>query len=219
MKSENIKPWERLSKKQQLTVLRTITHIGALLPLVLLYIDYYTYNLGADEIDAAILRTGKPALYLLVISLAITPLRILFGWKLLTPLRKPLGLYAFMYVALHLGIFVWLDYGLQIELAWNEIVSRRYALVGFASFLILLPLALTSTKWAQRKLGKKWKKLHQWVYLAGILAVIHYIWLVKNDYTEPFIFAAVLAFLLIIRFDWIKERITNWRKSASKKRA
>lgn len=212
MNIENIKPWERLSKKQQLTVLRYITHIGALLPLVLLYIDYYTYNLGADEINAAILRTGKPALWLLVLSLAITPLRILFGWKLLLPLRKPLGLYAFMYVCLHLGIFVWLDYGLMLELAWAEIVLRRYALVGFVSFLILVPLALTSTKWAQRKLGKKWKKLHQFVYLAAILAVIHYIWLVKNDYTEPFLFAGALAFLLILRFDWIKDRITMWRK-------
>ncbi len=206
MASLNIQQITGLNKKQQLTILRVIIHIGSLIPLLLLYYDYYTYNLGADEIRAAILRTGKPALWLLVLSLAITPLKTLFGWKLLLPLRKPLGLYAFLYVALHLTIFVWIDYGLQMQLAWAEIVARRYALAGFASFLVLLPLALTSTKWAQRKLGKNWKKLHRLVYGAAVLAVVHYLWLVKNSYTQPLIVAGVLAALLLLRVASVK----NW---------
>ncbi|MDJ0753720.1 MAG: protein-methionine-sulfoxide reductase heme-binding subunit MsrQ [Ardenticatenaceae bacterium] len=202
----------KLNKKQQLLALRIITHVGALIPLIWLYIDYYTYNLGADEIRAAILRTGKPALVLLVISLAITPLNTLFGWKILLPLRKPLGLYSFMYVALHLSIFAIIDYGLQLQVVWEEIVLRRYALAGFFAFLILLPLALTSTKWAQRKLGKRWKKLHRWVYLAGLLAVIHYIWLVKQNYQEPLIYAAILISLLALRIPSIKKAVASWRR-------
>lgn len=202
----------KLNKKQQLLTLRIITHVGALIPLIWLYSDYFFYRLGADEIREAILRTGKPALVLLVISLAITPLNTLFGWKILLPLRKPLGLYSFMYVAIHLSIFAIIDYGLQLQVVWEEIVLRRYALAGFFAFLILLPLALTSTKWAQRKLGKRWKKLHRWVYLAGLLAVIHYIWLVKQNYQEPLIYAAILISLLALRIPSIKKAVASWRR-------
>lgn len=205
-----------MSKKDQLFWLKVITHIGALIPLVWLYIDYYTYNLGADEIRTAILRTGYPAIWLLVLSLVITPLNIMFGWSILLPLRKPLGLYSFMYVAIHLAIFAVIDFGLNLGIVWDEIVTRRYALVGFASFLILLPLALTSTKWAMRKLGKRWKALHKAVYIAAILGVVHWIWLSKNNYTEPYTFAAVLGIMLVIRFDAIKSRIVAFRKERTK---
>lgn len=201
-----------LNKKQQLTGLRLITHIGALLPLLLLYIDYYTYNLGADEIRAAILRTGKPALILLVLSLAVTPLAVVTGWNIIRPLRKPLGLYAFLYVSLHLSIFAIIDYGFDLRTVWQEIILRRYALVGFAAFLILVPLALTSTKWAQRKMGKNWKKLHQLVYLAAVLAIIHYIWLVKGDLGDPLLYAGILTILLGMRLGPIRDKITKWRK-------
>ncbi|MEM7798636.1 MAG: protein-methionine-sulfoxide reductase heme-binding subunit MsrQ [Chloroflexota bacterium] len=206
----------KLSRKQQIFYLKVITHIAALIPLVWLYFDFYTYNLGSDEIRAALFRTGKPALWLLVISLAITPLNLLFGWKPILPLRKPLGLYAFMYVMLHFIIFAfgfgYVSREFVPALVWEEIVFRRYALVGFASFLILIPLAATSTKWAMRKLGKNWRKLHRWVYLAAILAVVHYFWLIKNDYTQPAIIAAILAFFLILRIDVIKTWVRNQRK-------
>ncbi|MEM8858991.1 MAG: protein-methionine-sulfoxide reductase heme-binding subunit MsrQ [Chloroflexota bacterium] len=206
-----------MNKKQQLFWLKVITHVGSMIPLVWLYIDYYTYNLGSDEIRAAILRTGYPAIWLLVLSLVITPLNIVFGWSVLLPLRKPLGLYSFMYVSLHLAIFAVIDFGGDVPVVWDEIVNRRYALVGFASFIILVPLALTSTKWAMRKLGgKRWKWLHKGAYIAAILGVIHWIWLSKSDYTEPFTFAAVLAILLIVRFETIKKRIMTFRKERAK---
>ncbi len=206
-----------LSQKQKLQIVKIITHIGALLPLILLYIDYYTYNLGSDEIRAAILRTGKPALILLILSLACTPLNYAFGWKLLLPLRKPLGLYGFLYVVVHLAIFVGIDYGSDIVLAWEEIVRRRYALVGFASFLILIPLAATSTKWAMRKLGKRWKTLHRTAYLAAILGAVHYLWLIKQNYTEPLIYAAILAIFLVMRYEPIKKKTIELRKSVKKR--
>lgn len=206
----------KLSKKQQLQALKVITHVGALYPLLKLYYNYYTYNLGVEEVNAAILATGYPAIVLLVLSLAITPLNTVFGWSILGPLKKILGLYAFMYVALHLTIFVVLDYGLDWGAFITEITTRWYAIVGFLSFLILLPLAITSNKWAQRKLGKRWKTLHRSVYLAGILGVVHYILQARNDYTLPFTYAALLAVFLILRFDVIKSRIVSFRKERAK---
>ena len=206
-----------MSKKQQLNWYKAVTHIGALFPLVWLYIDYYTYNLGVEEINAAILRTGFPAVILLVLSLAITPLNILFGWSILGPLRKPLGLYAFLYAALHLSIFVVLDYGLEWSAIITEITSRWYATVGFASLLIMLPLAITSNKWSMRKLGKRWKSLHRWVYLSAILALVHYILQARNDYNWPFALVAILTFFLIVRIEPVKARIIKFRKDRAKR--
>ena len=205
-----------ISKKQQLQGLKVIANIGSLIPLIWLYIDYYTYNLGVEEVNAAILRTGYPAVFLLVLSLAITPLNILFGWSILGPLKKIFGLYAFMYASLHLLIFAALDYGLEWSAIITEITSRWYATVGFASLLIMLPLAMTSTKWAMRKLGKRWKTLHKGVYVSAILAVYHYILQARNDYTYPATFAVVLAVFLLLRFEVIKSRIVAYRKERAK---
>jgi sulfoxide reductase heme-binding subunit YedZ len=205
----------KFSKKQQLQLLRIVTHIGALLPLLLLIIDFYTNDLGADPIRELTFRTGKPAIILLILSLACTPLSIV-GWKIILPLRKPLGLYSFMYVCFHLGIFVFSYgyFGQAIEwlYVWQEATQRRYAVVGLLAFLILLPLALTSTNWAMRKLGKNWKRLHRLVYVAAVLAVVHYFWLIKGDYGQPILFAVILGLLFLIRTPPVKERLTNWRK-------
>lgn len=206
----------RISKKTQQRILKLIAHIGALLPLVLLIWDFYQGQLGADPIREITLRTGKAAITLLVLSLAVTPAKIWFGWKQIHPLRKILGLYAFLYVALHLLIFVWLDYGLDLDLIYEAIFEKQYALVGFGAFLILLPLAITSTHWAMRKMGKNWTSLHRWVYLAGILAVLHYILLVKNAYTSPLLYAAVLTVLLLSRIKPVKQAILRYRRRLEK---
>jgi sulfoxide reductase heme-binding subunit YedZ len=207
----------RISKKTQQRTLKIIAHIGSLLPLLLLIWDFNQGQLGADPIREITLRTGKAAITLLVLSLAITPLKIWFGWKQLHPLRKILGLYAFLYVALHLLIFVWLDYGLDLELIVEAIFEKQYALVGFIAFLILLPLAITSTRWAMRKMGKNWTRLHRWVYMAGILAVLHYILLVKNAYTSPFLYGTVLALLLLSRIKPVKQAILKFRRKVEKR--
>ena len=205
-----------LNRKQKAQLIRVAGHIGALIPLALLIYDYYFGLFSVDFIREMTLRTGKSAIVLLILSLAITPLNTLFGWKQLRSLRRIFGLYAFMYVAIHLAIFVYLDYGLSWPLIQEAIFEKRYALVGFAAFLILLLLAATSTRWSMKKLGKKWTMLHKWVYLAGILAVLHYILLVKNAYTQPFIFAVILGVLLTLRIgsvkQWVIRQRRNWGK-------
>ncbi|MFN8455626.1 MAG: protein-methionine-sulfoxide reductase heme-binding subunit MsrQ [Anaerolineae bacterium] len=194
-----------------------MTHLGALFPLAWLLWDYFTDGLTVNPIQDITFRTGKPALILLVLSLACTPVNILFGWRSVLPLRKPLGLYGVMYVSLHFLTFVGLDYGFDWGLLYGAIFEKRYALVGFAAFLILLPLALTSTQGWMRRLGKNWKRLHRWVYLAGLLAVVHYVWLVKSDIREPLVYGAIVAALLLLRLPFIRKPITTWRNRFTRK--
>lgn len=206
-------------RKLQTQLLRIAGHVGALIPLALLLFDWQTDGFGPDPVREITLRTGKAAIILLVASLAVTPLKLIFGWNQLHPLRRNLGLYAFGYVSLHLLTFVWLDYGLSWALIQEAIFEKWYALVGFGAFLILLPLALTSSQWSMKKLGKRWTKLHKWVYVAGILAALHYILLVKNTYTQPFIFASILAVLLLVRLAPIKQQVIRWRRNLKRKKS
>src|SRR5262245_14108774 len=162
--------------------LRVAIHIGAWIPLAVLIWDFMHNQLTVNPIQEATYRTGKTALILLLLALACTPLNTLLGLKQVLPLRRPLGLYAFMYVCIHLVIFAIIDYGLDVDLIKEAIVEKRYVLVGFTAFLLLVPLAITSTKGWMRRLGKRWKKLHRLVYLVASLAVIHFVWLVKADY-------------------------------------
>ena len=141
--------------------IRDSYHAVGLFPLAWLLFDYWFGLLGPEPIRAMILRTGKAAIILLTLSLVCTPAGYLFRWRDATTVRRPLGLYAFMYVCLHLLIFIGLDYAFILPLVVEEIVERRYALVGFAAFLLLVPLAVTSTKGWQKRLGKRWKVLHK----------------------------------------------------------
>jgi len=170
----------KLDTKTTARLLSIATHVGALIPLALLLWDYWLYQFGADPIREITLRTGKPALILLGLSLACTPLNIIFGWKHLIPLRKWLGLYAFLYASLHALTFVWLDYGLDPGLIVEAVFQKPYALAGFSTFILLVSLAVTSNRWSMRKLGKRWKRVHKLAYLAGVLAGVHFLWLVKN---------------------------------------
>ena len=188
------------------------THVGALIPLASILWDYWFYQLSADPIREVTLRTGKSALILLGLSLACTPLNIVFGWKQLIPLRKPLGLYAFLYATLHALTFVWLDYGLDLGLIREAIFQKPFALAGFATFLLLLPLALTSNRWSRRKLGKRWNRLHKLAYVAGVLGGVHFLWLVKNAYTRPLLYGALLSVLLLTRVRPVKEKIIHSRR-------
>jgi sulfoxide reductase heme-binding subunit YedZ len=195
------------------------THLGALIPLVLLIWDYSQNQLTVNPIQEATFRTGKTALILLVLSLAATPLNIVFGLKKLLPLRKPLGLYAFLYVSLHFLIFVWIDYGLNLKFLQEGLLEKRYALVGLAAFTLLIPLALTSTQGWMRRLGKNWKRLHRLVYLVGVLAVIHFVWLVKSDVREPLAYGAAVLLLLLIRWPTLRRAISNARSRVKQRRS
>ena len=193
-------------KQFKMTPLQIAAHIAALIPLVLLLCDFWQGNLGPDVIREATLRTGKTALVLLIASLACTPINILFGYKPVLMLRRPLGLYSFMYASIHFAIFIGVDYFFNIELIWEALFEKRFALVGLATGTILLALALTSTLGWQRRLKKNWKRLHRFVYLAGILAVLHFIWLVKQGVWEPYVWAGVVLLLLALRYKPIKLR-------------
>lgn len=188
---------------------RGVTHILALLPLVLLIWDGTHDQLTANPIQEITARTGKTALITLVLSLACTPLNTLFGIRQVLPLRRPLGLYAFMYAGLHLLTFTVLDYGLDARLIWDTIAEKRYVLVGFSAFMLLLPLALTSTRWSMRRLGKRWKALHRLVYVAAPLAVLHFLWLVKADIREPLLYGALVAGLLALRVPGVRRRLST----------
>jgi sulfoxide reductase heme-binding subunit YedZ len=201
------------SGKQPL--IQIATHVGALIPLAILIYDYFTNNLTFNPIQEATLRTGKTALVLLVLSLACTPIYTVFKWRPAINIRRPLGVYTTVYVIIHLLIFVWLDYGLVWTYIYEAIFEKRFALVGFAAFLILLPMAITSTKGWQKRLGKRWKSLHKWVYLAGVLAVIHYVWLVKSDIREPLVYGAIVGILLILRIPAVKKKVSGSFKGIS----
>ena len=203
-------------KRFKMTPLQIAAHIAALIPLVWLLWDFWQGNLGPDIIRAATLRTGKAALVLLVASLACTPINLIFGYKPVLKLRRPLGLYSFMYASIHFAIFIGLDYGFNFSLLPDALLEKRYALVGLATGSILLALALTSTVGWQRRLKKNWKRLHKFVYLAGILAVIHFIWLVKQGVLEPWIWALGVGLILVVRIPRIKKIAINFRKSLPK---
>jgi sulfoxide reductase heme-binding subunit YedZ len=177
--------------------LRILTHVGALTPLAWLLWDFWFDNLTVNPIQDITFRTGKPALILLVLSLACTPVSTVFGFKQVLPLRKPLGLYAFMYVCLHFLTFIGLDYGFDLGLLYEAIFEKRYALVGFAAFLILLPLAITSTQGWMRRLGKNWKRLHR---------------------REPLLYGAAVGLLLILRLPALRRPIANFRSRFKKPR-
>jgi sulfoxide reductase heme-binding subunit YedZ len=193
------------------TKFQIAVHFVSLIPLAWLIWDYFNNNLTANPIQAVTFRTGDAAIRLLVASLACTPINTIFGFNEALKVRRPLGLYAFMYAALHFFVFVGLDYGLDWALIYEAIFEKRYALVGLAAFLILLPLAATSTRWWMQKLGKNWKRLHRLVYVAAILAVIHYIWLVKSDIRTPLIYGAIVAASLLVRIPAVRKWLTTRR--------
>lgn len=178
----------------------------ALVPAGLLVEGVFANSLGADPVDTLTHATGIWALRFLLLSLAITPLRQWTGWNWLIRYRRMLGLFAFFYATVHLAIYVVLDLGAYWADLITDITKRPYMTVGFAAWLILLPLAATSTQRMIRRLGRSWQKLHRLVYAAAILAILHFFWLVKADLREPAIYALILAVLLGAR------ALKAWRK-------
>lgn len=173
-----------------------------LLPLGTLIWRTAADQLGANPVEEVLHCTGSWALRLLLMTLAITPLRQLTGYGWLLRFRRPLGLFAFFYAALHLAVYLILDRTLNWDEVLTDLTKRPYITVGFAAFVLLVPLAVTSTRGWQRRLGHRWQLLHRCVYLIAVLGVLHFIWLVKADLLEPLIDATVLAVLLALRLPW-----------------
>jgi sulfoxide reductase heme-binding subunit YedZ len=171
----------------------------AIAPLALLVARFLADDLGANPIEEIAHTTGDWTLRFLLLCLAVTPVRRLLRAPALAPLRRSFGLTAFGYAVLHLFSYVGLDQGFAWETLFEDVRERRFVTAGLAAFLCLLPLALTSTRHAQRRLGRRWRKLHRLVYAAAVLGVVHYLWLVKADLRPPLAYAAVLAALLASR--------------------
>lgn len=195
-----------------------LANIGAAVPLLLLIFRAALNDLGFNPIDTVTDRTGEAGLMLLFLSLAITPLNIATGLRPILKLRRSLGLWSFGYVVLHLSTYIGWDYALDWRLIFEDsLLQKRYVFVGFTALLLLLPLAVTSFRWWQKKLGKSWKKLHRLAYVAAGLAVLHFLWLVKVDRTEPLIYATLLSVMLLMRVPPVRKRIVSWRRSLSKR--
>jgi sulfoxide reductase heme-binding subunit YedZ len=193
-------------------VVKPAAFVAALVPAVLLVRDTFTGNLGANPVEALTHRTGFWGLTLLTVSLAVTPLRRLTGVGALVHLRRMLGLFAFTYAALHFTVYaldrsIWSGEGWAMGAIVEDVVERPYITVGFAVFLILSSLAVTSTNgWVRRLGGRRWQALHRLVYVAALGGVLHFLWLVKADILRPAIFGAIVVGLLAVRLPRRKRR-------------
>lgn len=193
-------PW--LGPRGGRRALRVFTLCFGFLPLAGLLARAAADGLGANPVEEITHETGQWALRFLVLCLCVTPLRRMTGWRPLQLERRTLGLFAFLYAALHFTTYVTFELELDLTTVAEDILERPYITVGFATFLILLSLASTSSRAAARKLGKRWKKLHRFVYVAAVGAVVHFLWLVKSDLREPLIYGVIVAVLLGVRLWW-----------------
>jgi len=174
--------------------------IGALVPLAVIVVGASLGRLGANPIEEVLNEIGLLALIFLVASLACTPLKTFLGWTWPIRVRRQLGLFAFFYAVLHVSVYAGLDQFGDVRAILDDLSERKFIFVGFATLVLLTPLALTSTSSSIRRLGfPRWKRLHRLAYLAAPLAVIHFVWRVKRDVTEPVIYAIILAALLLAR--------------------
>lgn len=176
--------------------LKPLAFFCCLIPFGQLAFRAYTHDLGVNPIETITRFTGSWSLFILLASLAVTPLRRVTGWNDLVKFRRMLGLFAFFYATLHFLTYIVLDHYFDIAAIGKDILKRPYITVGFSAFILLIPLAMTSTSGMIRRLGKRWQQLHSLVYLIAILGVVHFYLLVKSDITRPAQYGLVLALLL-----------------------
>lgn len=200
-----------IGRRWSVRLVHAVLVAAALVPVALIVRDALHDHLGANPIEQITHRTGDWTIRLLLGTLAVTPLRRFTGWNIIR-YRRTLGLLAFSYVCLHFLIYLVIDQGFPIQgfairYVVEDIAKRPYITVGFTAFLLLIPLAGTSTKGWIRRLGKKWKVLHQMVYVAAALGVLHYLWLIKGDRPTPVVYGLVLVALLVLRV-WPRRSVT-----------
>ena len=186
-------------KKILAVILHIAVHSTPLIILVWLYLAAINGALGGEPVEAIIHFLGIGALRLLLLTLCISPLVKILKFGQLNKLRRPLGLWCFTWASLHFAAWLWLDLGLDWSLIASELVKRTYIFLGFICWLILLALAISSIPTIVRALGRKWKRLHAWVYPLSIAACIHFWWSLKSGWIEPFIYLAIFAILILYR--------------------
>jgi len=192
----------RLPRSNQAAWIKAGLFALCLVPSARLVYGAFANSLGANPIETITRSTGWWTLFLLMATLSVTPLRRWTGANWLLKLRRMLGLFAFFYASLHFMTFVWFDHWFDVAEILKDVVKRPFVTVGFAAYLLLLPLAMTSSNRMVRKLGRNWQRLHRLVYVIAVLGVIHFWWLVKRDVTEPLIFALAVVVLFGIRLGW-----------------
>lgn len=201
-------------RPEHISRIKAAVFVACLIPLARLLWLGADRKLGANPIEYITHSTGWWALGFLMATLAVTPARRLFNLPWLLRLRRMLGLYAFFYASLHFVTYIWLDQFFDLREILKDIAKRPFITIGFAAFVLLIPLAATSTNAMVRRLGaRRWQNLHRLVYAIGALGVIHFWWLVKKDTTEPFVFAVALAALLIVRLLYL---LRQQRSAAAK---
>lgn len=202
-------------------VVRVVVFTLCLLPALHLTLDWlaelgalhgWSSSLGADQIRDTEVRTGSWTLRLLAVTLAVTPARQLFGLSALAKCRRTLGLFVFFYALIHVATWTWADTNFDLGFMWKEIVKHKYILVGMTTFLLLIPLAITSTKGSIKRLGAaRWTRLHRLIYVAAITGTVHYLWAVKKDTFFPVVYLLVFAVLLgyrVVRSRTSPSRVT-----------
>lgn len=190
---------------RQLVFIKSLLFIIALLPFGRLALFTYTDQLGANPVEFITRNTGDWTLYFLCMTLAVTPLRRLSKWNWLIKLRRMLGLFVFFYASLHFTTFLWFDHFFDVREMLTDVIKRPFITVGFTAFVLLIPLAITSTNGMVRRLGgRRWQWLHRLIYVIAALGILHYWWMKagKNDFEQPLIFGLIVAGLLLVRAYW-----------------
>ncbi|MDR3480495.1 MAG: sulfoxide reductase heme-binding subunit YedZ [Burkholderiaceae bacterium] len=190
---------------KQFRAIKALLFVLALLPLVRLIAFTALDRLGANPVEFITRNTGDWTLYFLCFTLSVTPLRRIAGWNWLLKLRRMIGLYAFFYALLHFTTFLWFDHFFDFGEMWKDVLKRPFITVGFIAFLLLIPLALTSTNGMIKRLGgKRWQWLHRAIYVIAPLGILHFWWMKagKHDFAQPIVFGAIVAVLLLARVYW-----------------
>ena len=207
-------------RESRIASIKIVVFAAALAPFSALVYQGFTDALGANPVETITHSTGEWTLRLLLVTLAITPLRLLTGRVWLVRLRRMVGLFAFFYLMLHFATYALLDASLDLAYVIEDVADRLYITAGFTAFVMLVPLAATSTNAMVRRLGPvRWRRLHRLVYAAAICGVLHYLWLVKADLREPLIYTAILAVLLATRLPVVANRLKPRRSRGAGKAA
>lgn len=196
--------------QQRFKVIKATLFVISLLPFVRLVVSGVMNGLGANPIEFVTRSTGDWTLYFLCMTIAITPLRRIFQWNWLLKLRRQFGLFTFFYAVLHFTTFFWFDHFFDLGEMWKDVLKRPFITIGFTAFVLLIPLAVTSTNKMVRRLGKRWQLLHKLVYVIAPLAIIHFWWMKagKHNFEQPIIFGLLVIALLLFRV--VINRYPNW---------
>lgn len=199
---------------KQFKIIKAGLFLLACVPFLRLIIFAYLDQLGANPLEAITRNTGDWTLYMLCITLSITPLRRLSGWNWLLAMRRMLGLFTFFYASLHFLAFYWFDHFFDVQAMLIDVLKRPFIAMGFATFLLLLPLAVTSTNSMMRKLGKRWKTLHQLIYLIILTGLVHFWWMRagKQNFAQPLLISVIAVVLL-------GSRVVTWWQNKKKLKA